>query len=116
MAWFAVRALLRMLPLSTTITLVLMLGLGGPWQLAPACGSLGLIVGMYFAVSCAIESTEYRITKYGYPHGAAEQARKNSAANRTSAANPATTPHGMNENGARSLRRRSLSTQDATGG
>ncbi|MGH3859179.1 DUF5313 family protein [Actinokineospora sp.] len=82
MAWFAVRALLRMLPLSTAITLGLMLGLGGPWQLALACGALGLIVGMYFAVSYAIESTEYRITKYGYPHGAAEQARKQRASKR----------------------------------
>jgi hypothetical protein len=76
MWWFTVRALLRALPLSAVITLGLVLGLGGSWGLALACGALGLIVGLYYTMSYAIESTDFRVTKYGYPNGPAEQARR----------------------------------------
>ncbi|WP_436493176.1 DUF5313 family protein [Actinokineospora sp. HUAS TT18] len=85
MAWFTLRALLRNLPLSAAITLGLVLGLGGSWGLAIACGGLGLIVGLYYTMSYAIESTEYRITRYGYPHGAAATARKHRTESRDAA-------------------------------
>ncbi|SER06789.1 DUF5313 family protein [Actinokineospora terrae] len=82
LAWFALRTLLRMVPLTTVITLGLLLGLDAPLGLALACGGLGLVVGVYFMLSYAIESTEYRMTRYGYPHGAAEQARRARTADR----------------------------------
>ncbi|GAA1338239.1 DUF5313 family protein [Saccharothrix algeriensis] len=76
LAWFVVRALLQVLPLTIVITLALVWGLGSPLPLAVACGSLGLVVGVYFAVSYAIESTDHRMTKYGYPRAAASTYRK----------------------------------------
>ncbi|WP_447004852.1 DUF5313 family protein [Saccharothrix isguenensis] len=76
LVWFAVRMFLQVLPLTVAITLALVLGLGSPWPLAVACGSLGLVVGVYFGVSYAIESTDHRMTKYGYPAGAAAEVRK----------------------------------------
>ncbi|MGM1058827.1 DUF5313 family protein [Saccharothrix sp. Mg75] len=74
--WFGVRMFLQVLPLTILITLALVLGLGSPLPLAVACGSLGLIVGVYFGVSYAIESTDHRLTKYGYPRGAAAGVRR----------------------------------------
>jgi hypothetical protein len=74
--WFGVRMFLQVLPLTVVITLALVLGLGSPLPLAIACGSLGLVVGVYFGVSYAIESTDHRLTKYGYPAGAAAEVRK----------------------------------------
>lgn len=76
LAWFTVRAFLQVLPLTLVITAALVLGLGSPLPLAIACGSLGLVVGVYFGVSYAIESTDHRMTKYGYPAGAAAAVRK----------------------------------------
>ncbi|WP_018683808.1 DUF5313 family protein [Actinokineospora enzanensis] len=76
LAWFAVRTLFRMVPLTTLITVGLLLGLDAPAGLALACGGLGLVVGVYFMLSYAIESTEYRVSRYGHAHGAAAQARK----------------------------------------
>ncbi|GLZ39743.1 DUF5313 family protein [Actinokineospora sp. NBRC 105648] len=73
--WFAVRTLFRMLPLTVVITLGLLFGLSAPLGLSLACGSLGLIVGCYFMLSYALESTEHRMTRYGWPHGAAALAR-----------------------------------------
>ena len=72
---FTVRALLQVLPLSLVIGTVLVLALGSPIGLAVACGAIGLIVGVYFSLSYAAESVENRITKYGYPHGAAGETR-----------------------------------------
>lgn len=80
LAWFTVRMFLQVLPLTVVITLALVLGLGSPLPLAIACGSLGLVVGVYFGVSYAIESTDHRMTKYGYPAGAAAAVRKERAA------------------------------------
>ncbi|GAA2973417.1 DUF5313 family protein [Actinokineospora diospyrosa] len=82
LAWFALRTLLRMVPLTTAITLGLLLGLDAPAGLALACGGLGLVVGVYFMLSYAIESTEYRMTRYGFPHGSAGQARRARTAER----------------------------------
>ncbi|XVV03711.1 DUF5313 family protein [Actinosynnema sp. CA-248983] len=79
LAWFVVRAFLQVLPLTVLITLGLVWGLGSPLPLAIACGSLGLVVGVYFAVSYAIESTDHRMTKYGYPRSAASTYRKERA-------------------------------------
>ncbi|RKT51675.1 DUF5313 family protein [Saccharothrix australiensis] len=79
LVWFVVRALLQVLPLTVVIALALVWGLGSPWPLAVACGSLGLVVGVYFAVSYAIESTDHRMTKYGYPAGAASAYRREHA-------------------------------------
>ena len=76
LAWFSVRMFLQVLPLTVVIALTLVLALGSPVPLAIACGSLGLVVGVYFGVSYAIESTDHRMTKYGYPRGAAEAVRK----------------------------------------
>ncbi|GAA1268369.1 DUF5313 family protein [Saccharothrix xinjiangensis] len=75
LAWFTARVFLQVLPLTAVIALALVLGLGAPWPLAIACGSLGLVVGVYFGVSYAIESTDHRMTKYGYPRGAAAAVR-----------------------------------------
>ncbi|MBM7773073.1 hypothetical protein JOD54_003277 [Actinokineospora baliensis] len=82
LAWFALRTLLRMVPLTAVITLGLLLGLDAPVGLALACGALGLVVGVYFMLSYAIESTEYRMTRYGHPHGSAQQARRARTAER----------------------------------
>ncbi len=79
LAWFVLRALLQVLPLTIVITVALMWGLGSPLPLAVACGSLGLVVGVYFAVSYAIESTDHRMTKYGYPRASASTYRKEQA-------------------------------------
>ncbi|WP_026425983.1 DUF5313 family protein [Actinokineospora inagensis] len=82
LAWFALRTLLRMGPLTLVITLGLLFGLDAPVGLALACGALGLVVGVYFMLSYAIESTEYRMTRYGFPHGAAGEARRARTAER----------------------------------
>ncbi|GGP69672.1 DUF5313 family protein [Saccharothrix coeruleofusca] len=76
LAWFAVRSFLQVLPLTVVITLVLVWVAGSPVPLAIACGSLGLIVGVYFSLSYASESTDHRMTKYGYPANSASEARK----------------------------------------
>ncbi|CCH35571.1 DUF5313 family protein [Actinosynnema sp. NPDC047251] len=76
LAWFVVRAFLQVLPLTVVIALALVWGLDSPLPLAVACGSLGLVVGVYFAVSYAIESTDHRMTKYGYPRASASTFRK----------------------------------------
>jgi hypothetical protein len=73
---FTLRALLQVLPLSLVIGFLLMALLGSPIGLAIACGAIGLIVGVYFSLSYAVESVENRITKYGYPHGLASETRK----------------------------------------
>jgi len=72
---FTARSLLQVLPLSLVIGVLLVVLLGSPIGLAVACGALGLIVGVYFSLSYAAESVENRITKYGYPHGAAGETR-----------------------------------------
>ncbi|MFJ5990779.1 DUF5313 family protein [Lentzea sp. NPDC092896] len=73
---FTVRSLVQVTPLTTAITLALVFGLGSAWPLAIACGALGFVVGLYFALSYAPESVDYRLTKYGYPRGAATQGRR----------------------------------------
>jgi hypothetical protein len=73
---FTGRTMLQVLPLTLVVALALVLGLGSPVGLAIACGGLGFIVGVYFSLSYAVESTENRITKYGYKHGAASDIRK----------------------------------------
>ncbi|MFD4639658.1 DUF5313 family protein [Lentzea sp. NPDC058436] len=73
---FTVRSLVQVTPLTTAITLALVFGLGSPWPLAIACGALGFVVGLYFALSYAPESVDYRLTKYGYPRGTATQGRR----------------------------------------
>jgi Family of unknown function (DUF5313) len=72
---FTARSLFQVLPLSAVIGALLVVLLGSPIGLAIACGGLGLIVGVYFSLSYAAESVENRITKYGYPRGAAGEAR-----------------------------------------
>ncbi|GAA3667996.1 hypothetical protein C8D88_111247 [Lentzea atacamensis] len=73
---FTVRSLVQVTPLTTAITLALVFGLGSPWPLAIACGALGFVVGLYFALSYAPESVDYRLTKYGYPRGSATSGRR----------------------------------------
>ncbi|MFD4674522.1 DUF5313 family protein [Lentzea sp. NPDC058450] len=73
---FTVRSLVQVTPLTTAITLALVFGLDSPWPLAIACGALGFVVGLYFALSYAPESVDYRLTKYGYPRGSATQGRR----------------------------------------
>ena len=72
---FTVRSLAQVTPLTLIITLALVFGLGSPWPLAIACGALGFVVGLYFALSYAPESVDYRLTKYGYPRGSATRGR-----------------------------------------
>ncbi|MCP2164880.1 DUF5313 family protein [Goodfellowiella coeruleoviolacea] len=76
LAWFALRSVLQVLPLSLVVTLGLVLLLDAPLGLAIACGALGLLVGVYYSLSYAVESVEHRITKYGYPNGLAAQTRR----------------------------------------
>jgi hypothetical protein len=74
---FAVRVLLRaVLPATAAITLVLLLALDAPIGLALACGSLGLIVGMYYALSYSIESVEGLVARYGFAPGTAAALRE----------------------------------------
>jgi len=73
---FTIRSLVQVTPLVTVIALALVHGLGSPWPLAIACGGLGFVVGLYFALSYAPESVDYRLTKYGYPRGSATRGRR----------------------------------------
>jgi hypothetical protein len=73
---FTVRSLVQVTPLTVAIALALVFGLGSAWPLAIACGALGFVVGLYFALSYAPESVDYRLTKYGYPRGSATQGRR----------------------------------------
>ncbi|MEU5692873.1 DUF5313 family protein [Actinosynnema sp. NPDC020468] len=84
LVWFTVRAFIMVLPLTLGIAAALMVFLDSPLPLALASGSLGLVVGVYFAVSYAIESTDHRVTRYGYPRGAAAESRKARSADRDS--------------------------------
>ncbi|TWP52746.1 hypothetical protein FKR81_10265 [Lentzea tibetensis] len=81
---FTFRSLTQVFPLTAAITLTLVLGLDSPWPLAIACGALGLIVGLYFALSYAPESVDYRLTKYRYPRGSATEGRRERNAERES--------------------------------
>ena len=76
LARFTIRSLAQVLPLTAAIALTLVIALDSPWPLALACGALGLIVGLYFALSYAPESVDYRLTKYGYPRGSATDGRR----------------------------------------
>lgn len=76
LARFTIRSLVQVTPLVTVIALALVFGLGSPWPLAIACGGLGFVVGLYFALSYAPESVDYRLTKYGYPRGSATRGRR----------------------------------------
>ncbi|SDP24501.1 DUF5313 family protein [Lentzea jiangxiensis] len=73
---FTVRSLVQVTPLTTVIALALVFGLGSSWPLAIACGGLGFVVGLYFALSYAPESVDHRLTKYGYPRGSATHGRR----------------------------------------
>lgn len=73
---FTIRSLVQILPLTLVIMLTLVFALDAPWPPATACGSLGLIVGLYFALSYAPESVDYRLTKYGYSRGSASEGRR----------------------------------------
>ncbi|MCG8918847.1 DUF5313 domain-containing protein [Actinokineospora sp. PR83] len=74
---FTLRVLLRaVLPATAAITLVLLLALDAPVGLALACGSLGLIVGMYYALSYSIESVEGLVARYGFAPGTAARMRE----------------------------------------
>ncbi len=79
---FTIRSLVQVTPLVTVIALALVFGLGSPWPLAIACGGLGFVVGLYFALSYAPESVDYRLTKYGYPRGSATRGRRERNAER----------------------------------
>lgn len=79
---FTFRALTQVFPLTLAITLTLVSALDSPWPLAIACGALGLVVGLYFALSYAPESVDYRLTKYGYPRGSATEGRRERNAER----------------------------------
>ncbi|WP_307868487.1 DUF5313 family protein [Umezawaea beigongshangensis] len=77
--WFArflLRSLVQVTPLVVVIALGLALGLGAPWPLALASSALGFVVGVYYSLSYAVESTENRISRYGYPRGEAERTRR----------------------------------------
>ncbi|OLR93999.1 DUF5313 family protein [Actinokineospora bangkokensis] len=77
LARFALRVLLRaVLPATVLITLVLLLALDAPIGLALACGALGLIVGMYYALSYSIESVEGLVARYGFAPGTAARLRE----------------------------------------
>jgi hypothetical protein len=76
LARFTIRALVQVFPLTAAITGTLVGALDSPWPLAIACGALGLVVGLYFALSYAPESVDYRLTKYGYSRGSATEGRR----------------------------------------
>jgi hypothetical protein len=83
---FLLRSLIQVTPLVVLIVLGLALLLGAPWPLAIASSALGFIVGVYYSLSYAVESTENRISRYGYPRGEAERTRRARAAETTEAA------------------------------
>jgi len=68
---FAVRSVLRMLPLLVAAVLLLVLVLDAPIALAAGSASIGFVVGVYYALSYAVERAEVEIAKYGYPPGSA---------------------------------------------
>ncbi|WP_424186098.1 DUF5313 family protein [Actinokineospora sp. G85] len=77
LARFALRVLLRaVLPSTVLITGVLLVALDAPLGLALACGALGLIVGMYYALSYSIESVEGLVGRYGFEPGVAARVRE----------------------------------------
>ncbi|WP_156756048.1 DUF5313 family protein [Actinokineospora pegani] len=77
LARFALRVLMRaVLPSTVLITAVLLVALDAPLGLALACGALGLIVGMYYALSYSIESVEGLVGRYGFEPGIAARIRE----------------------------------------
>ncbi len=72
---FAVRSVLRMLPLLVAAVLILVLLLDAPLALAAGSASIGFVVAVYYALSYAVERAEVEIAKYGYPLGTAARLR-----------------------------------------
>lgn len=71
---FGARSMVRMTPLVLGALIVLWLVDAQP-GLAVASVLLGLIVGVYYSMSYALERTDQQLATYGYPHGTAEQVR-----------------------------------------
>lgn len=75
---FTLRALIRMAPLVLGALVVLWLA-GAQPGLALAAVALGLIVGMYYSLSYALERTEQKLVRYGYPPRTGERVRQEKA-------------------------------------
>jgi hypothetical protein len=72
---FGLRAMVRMAPLVLGALLVLWLVDAEP-GLAVASVALGLIVGVYYSMSYALERTDQQLAAYDYPRGTAERVRR----------------------------------------
>jgi len=72
---FTARALVRIAPLVVAALVVLWLVDAEPW-LAVAAVVLGLIVGLYYAMSYAPERVDQQLVTYGYPPGTTERIRQ----------------------------------------
>lgn len=81
---FAVRALVRISPLVLAALVVLRL-LDAHVGLALASVVLGLFVGVYYAMSYAVERVDQQLARYGYPNGTAERMREERSGARTAA-------------------------------
>jgi hypothetical protein len=76
---FTARALVRIAPL-VVATLVVLWLVDAALGLGVASVALGLIVGIYYAMSYAPERTDLQLAAYGYPPGTADRIRRERAA------------------------------------
>ncbi|WP_016701206.1 DUF5313 family protein [Actinoalloteichus spitiensis] len=72
---YGVRAFVRLAPVAALVAWVLWLVSGEPLVAAMSV-SLGLIVGVYFSLSYAIEKADSRLVRYGYPPNHASAVRR----------------------------------------
>ncbi len=70
-----VRVLVVLSPVLGALYLVFGVVLAGPPEVVFLALGLGLSVGMFYSLSYAPESTDIRLTKYGFPRGHATKSR-----------------------------------------
>jgi hypothetical protein len=77
--WFLrhlIRAVVLVMPMLVLMYLVFGVFLDGPGYIVWMSLSLGLIVGVYYALSYAPESADARLDRYGFPAGHATEVRR----------------------------------------
>jgi hypothetical protein len=75
------RALMHLAPVMAGLALFLRAVLGGPWALVLGSLLLGVLVYLRFVLTLTQDSTDSRLTRYGYPagHGTAVRAQAEQA-------------------------------------
>jgi len=73
------RLVVPLVPVAAALTLVL----PGPWSIRVTAVVFGSVIGLLFSFVFLNESTDRRATRFGYPSGAAEAARKERRASRS---------------------------------